>query len=59
MNEQEIKDLVNKHEILVSKKYKNKGIKTKFTTFGHIATINAIKEILKPKEDEFRKTLSS
>ena len=50
MSDKEIKDLVNKHEILVSKEYKSKGIKTKFTTFGHIATINAIKEILNNNE---------
>jgi len=52
MSEESIKDLVNKHEALIAKKYQNKGIKTKFTTFGHLAAINAIKEILNQNKDE-------
>ena len=52
MSEESIKDLVNKHEALIAKKYQDKGIKIKFTTFGHLAATNAIKEILKQNEDE-------
>jgi hypothetical protein len=52
MSRDEIKDLVNKHEVLIAKKYQDKGIKTKFTTFGHLAAINAIKELLNQNKDE-------
>lgn len=49
MSEEDIKDLVNKHEALIAEKYQNKGIKTKFTTFGHLAAINVVKELLNQK----------
>lgn len=54
MTDKEIKNLIDRHEIFVSEEYKSKGIKARFTEFGRMATVNAIKEILKQKE-EFEK----
>jgi hypothetical protein len=50
MSEESIEDLVNKHEALITKKYQDSGRDVKFTTFGHLAAINAIKEILNQNE---------